>query len=512
MTDINRENNKRIAKNTLLLYFRMIFTMLVSLFTSRVILATLGIEDYGVNNVVAGFVTMFSFFSGSLGAAISRFLTYELGCGDIEKLKKIFSTCVNVQLLMSFFVVILAETIGVWFLNTQLNVPETRMIAANWVFQFAIIGFVFNLVSIPYNASIIAHECMNVFAYISILEVMLKLAIAYMLYISPFDKLITYSILLAVVGLIIRIVYGIYCKRHFVECYYHMVLDKRMLKEISSFAGWNLMGTGAYLFNTQGVNIITNIFFGVTINAARGIATQVEGVVKQFVNSFTTALNPQITKSYAAGNKDYMFKLVCRGAKYSYLLMLFFVIPFMFEAETILKLWLKEVPSYTSLFLRLTLIGAMFDLLGNSTANACWATGQVKRYYLWVGTIGACVFFISWGLFACGFPAYTAYLTFISVYIVIIFVKLYIIKDLLGLPIQMYYQEVFVRIILVTITAFIIPSILYLIIETSIFRLFLISVVSVLSTLVCILLFGLERSERAIVVDKIQLLIKKMHK
>lgn len=512
MSDVNRENNKRIAKNTLLLYFRMIFTMSVSLFTSRVILATLGIEDYGVNNVVAGFVTMFSFFSGSLGAAISRFLTYELGSGSTEKLKKIFSTCVNVQLLVSFFVVIFAETIGVWFLNTQLNVPETRIIAANWVFQFAVLGFIFNLVSVPYNASIIAHECMNVFAYISILEVMLKLIIVYMLYISPFDKLITYSILFAVVGLIIRIVYGVYCKRHFVECHYYMVLDKTMLKEILSFAGWNLMGTGAYLFNTQGVNIITNIFFGVTVNAARGIATQVEGVVKQFVNSFTTALNPQITKSYAAGNKDYMFKLVCRGAKYSYFLMLFFVIPFMFEAETILKLWLKEVPLYTSLFLRLTLIGTMFDLLGNSTANACWATGQVKRYYLWVGTIGAFVFFISWGLFACGFPAYTAYLTFIGIYIVIIFVKLYVIKGLLGFPVQMYYQEVFVRIILVTIVAFIIPSILYLLMDSSVFRLVVISGLNVLSTLLCIFLLGLEHSERTIVINKVQLLIKKKYK
>lgn len=503
MAQSNKENSKRIAKNTLLLYIRLIFTMAVGLFTSRVILATLGVEDYGVYNVVAGFVMMFSFFTSSLGAAISRFLTYELGKGESGKLQRIFSTSVNVQLLLSLAILILAEAIGVWFVNHKLNIPADRLYAANWAFQCAILSFIFNLISVPYNAAIIAHERMSAFAYISILEVTLKLAIVYVLYISPIDKLITYSILFAFVGLVIRLVYGGYCRKHFAECRYQAVIDKPMLKEITGFAGWNLLGSGAYLFNTQGVNIVMNLFFGVTVNAARGIATQVEGVVRQFVTNFTTALNPQITKSYAAGNMEYMYILVCRGAKYSYFLMLVFAVPFMFEADIILKLWLDNVPEYTSIFLRLTMIGTLCDVLGNSTANACWATGKVKTYYLWVGSIGSLVFFISYGLFALGFPVYTSYVVFIVIYVTLIFVKLYIIKGLIDFPVTMFYKETLLRILPVTVCTFMITSFSYGILEESTGRMLFTVLLSTIALGISTFLFGLEQSERQIVKNKI---------
>lgn len=503
MAQSNKENSKRIAKNTLLLYIRLIFTMAVGLFTSRVILATLGVEDYGVYNVVAGFVMMFSFFTSSLGAAISRFLTYELGKGESGKLQRIFSTSVNVQLLLSLAILILAEAIGVWFVNHKLNIPVDRLYAANWAFQCAILSFIFNLISVPYNAAIIAHERMSAFAYISILEVTLKLVIVYVLYISPIDKLITYSILFATVSLIIRLVYGGYCRKHFAECRYQAVIDKPMLKEITGFAGWNLLGSGAYLFNTQGVNIVMNLFFGVTVNAARGIATQVEGVVRQFVTNFTTALNPQITKSYAAGNMEYMYTLVCRGAKYSYFLMLVFAVPFMFEADIILKLWLDNVPKYTSIFLRLTMIGTLCDVLGNSTANACWATGKVKTYYLWVGSIGSLVFFISYGLFALGFPVYTSYVVFIVIYVTLIFVKLYIIKGLIDFPVTMFYKETLLRILPVTVCTFMITSFSYGILEESTGRMLFTVLLSTIALGISTFLFGLEQSERQIVKNKI---------
>ncbi|ADY34886.1 multi antimicrobial extrusion protein MatE [Phocaeicola salanitronis DSM 18170] len=503
MAQSNKENSKRIAKNTLLLYIRLIFTMAVGLFTSRVILATLGVEDYGVYNVVAGFVMMFSFFTSSLGAAISRFLTYELGKGESGKLQRIFSTSVNVQLLLSLAILILAEAIGVWFVNHKLNIPADRLYAANWAFQCAILSFIFNLISVPYNAAIIAHERMSAFAYISILEVTLKLAIVYVLYISPIDKLITYSILFAFVGLVIRLVYGGYCRKHFAECRYQTVIDKTMLKEITGFAGWNLLGSGAYLFNTQGVNIVMNLFFGVTVNAARGIATQVEGVVRQFVTNFTTALNPQITKSYAAGNMEYMYTLVCRGAKYSYFLMLVFAVPFMFEADIILKLWLDNVPEYTSIFLRLTMVGTLCDVLGNSTANACWATGKVKKYYLCVGSIGSLVFFISYGLFAFGFPAYTSYVVFIVIYIILIFVKLYLIKGLIDFPVAMFYKETLLRILPVTVCTFMITSFSYGILEESTGRMLFTVLLSTIALGISTFLFGLEQSERQIVKNKI---------
>ena len=303
-------NNKRIAKNTLLLYVRTLFVMLVTLYTSRVVLNTLGVSDYGIYNVVGGVVAMFSVISVSLSSSISRFITYELGHGDFDKLKRIFSTSINIQVGISLVILVLAEVFGVWFLNTKMNIPAERMTAANWVLQCSLLSFIIGLISVPYNACIIAHERMSAFAYISILEVVLKLAVVYMLLVSPYDKLATYAVLLVVVALIVRLTYGQYCKRHFEESRYRFVHDKSLIKEMTGFAGWSFFGNGAYMLNTQGVDMLINIFFGVTFNAARGVATQVQNAVMQFVNNFTVAVNPQITKSYASGEREYMYKLV----------------------------------------------------------------------------------------------------------------------------------------------------------------------------------------------------------
>lgn len=496
MQQDSSSNNKRIAKNTLLLYVRLLFTMAVGLFTSRVILNTLGIDDYGVYNVVAGVVSMFSLFTSSLSTAISRFLTFNLGKGDLNKLSMVFSTSINIMIGMAVVVALLIEIGGSWFLNTHLNIPIDRLYAANWVLQFSILTFVLNLISVPYNATIIAHERMSVFAYISILEVTLKLIIVYMLYISPFDKLITYAALFAGVAVIIRIVYGVYCSRHFEECHYHFVLDKSLIKEMTSFAGWNFFGSGAYLFNTQGVNIVTNIYFGVATNAARGVSNHVEAIVKQFVTNFTVAINPQITKSYAAGNLDYTYSLVCRSSKFSYLLMLFFAVPFMFETEMIMQLWLKNYPPEAPLFLRLSLWGTMFDLLGNSPAIAAWATGNIKRYYIYVATIGCLVFPLSWIAFSLGMPAYTSYIIFLIIYIFILIVKLYIIHGLIHFPVKMYYNEVVVKILLTTVMSFLIPVVLYVLMPRNLISSVLIIFVGLLTVAFSSFFFGLSITER----------------
>lgn len=490
------DNNKRIAKNTLLLYVRLLLTMVIGLYTSRVILNTLGISDYGINNVVAGFVSMFTLLTNSLSAAIGRFINVSLGKGDIQRLKTVFSTSVTIMLVMSVIMLIVAEPISLWFLNNKMNIPEGRMYAANWVLQFSLLSFVVNLISVPYNAIIIAHERMGVYAYMSIFDVTMKLVIVYMLYISPFDKLITYSFLFLCVGVIDRIIYGVYCGRHFEEAHYRFVFDKSLLKNMGSFAGWNLFGSGSYLFNTQGVNIITNIFFGVTANAARGVANQVEGIVKQFVTNFTTAINPQIMKSYAKGDMDYLYSLVCRGAKFSYLLMLLFVVPFMFETEVLMQLWLKNYPPEAPMFLRLSLIGTMFDMLGNSTANAAWATGHIKKYYMYVATIGCLVFPISWGLFALGCPAYMSYVVFIVVYFILMFVKVQIIKGLISFNPIMYYKEVLGRIFPATIVSFILPAFFYFNMDSSLVRTFIVIVASGLSTVASIYYVGMTKHER----------------
>ena len=501
MSNQTSDNNKRIAKNTLLLYLRLILTMGVGLFTSRVVLNTLGVEDYGVYNVVGGVVAMFALFTGSLSAAISRFLTYELGKGNVYKLNVVFSTSVTIQLVLAIVVSLLAEIGGVWFLNTHMNIPADRMNAANWVLQFSILTFAINLVSVPYNAAIIAHEKMSAFAYISILEVIFKLVVAYTLYVSPIDKLKTYAFLLALVALIIRFVYSIYCSRNFEECHYKFVFDKSLLKQMTGFAGWNLLGSGAYLFNTQGVNIVTNLYFGVAVNAARGVASQAEGIIRQFVTNFTTAINPQITKSYAAGDMNYMYSLVCRGAKFSYFLMFFFAVPFMFETETIMRLWLKNYPPEAPLFLRLSMIGTLFDILGNATANAAWATGNVKRYYIVIGGVGCLVFPLSWIAFAMGIDAYASYIAFAVIYLVLVFLKLYIIKGLIGFPVIEFYKNVFGRIVPVSILSFVLPAIVYFNMDNCLLRTFVVIAISGISTAAITYFIGMSKGERSKIIQ-----------
>lgn len=506
----NSENNKRIAKNTLLLYFRMLLLMVITLYTSRVILNALGVQDYGIYNVIGGLVAMFSVLSNSLSSAISRFITFELGKGDTANLKVVFSSSVTVQIALCILIVVIAETGGVWFLNSKMNIPAERMTAANWVLQFSIATFAINLISVPYNATIIAHERMSAFAYISILEAAGRLAIAFLISLSPIDKLTFYSILMCLVALIIRLVYGIYCKRHFEECNYRFVYDKAVLKQIFSFASWNFMGTGAYMLNTQGVNLLMNIYFGVTVNAARGIATQVEGALRQFVNSFTTAVNPQITKSYASGNLNYMYSLVCRSAKFSSFLLTFFAVPIILEAPMIFSIWLKEVPEYAVIFFRLSVLTAYVDgALANSLMTSVLATGNIKTYQITVSCLGILVFPITWILYLFHLPVWTTYITYFAVYCVVLVARLYMVKKSIGMPMKLYVSKVLYKIIPITVLAFLIPSILLLIMNAGWIRLFCVVLLSMLSTASLIILLGLTKNEQTFLTGKIHEILHK---
>lgn len=497
-----QDSNKRITKNTILLYFRTILIMLITLYTSRVILNALGVEDYGIYNVVGGVVAMFSLLSGSLSNAISRFITFELGRGDIRRLSVIFSTSVNIQLGLSLLIMVLGSAVGGWFLNTQMDIPDGRMMAANWVLYCSLLMFCVNLISIPYNACIIAHERMAAFAYVSILEVSLKLLICYLIVVSPFDKLISYAILLVFVALIIRFVYGIYCNRHFEECRYRPVYDCSLLKQMGSFAGWQFMSNGCWLLNTQGVNILINMFFGVALNAARGIATQVDGAIQQFVNNFMTAVNPQITKDYAAGRIKEMFTLVCRGAKFSYFLLMFLAMPVMLETEYILTLWLKTVPDHTVIFLRLTIIGSMLNMLGGTGLTACMATGNIKRYSIWISSVGILVFPLTWIAFECGLPVESTYFVFIIVYVGVTIVRLYIMKELLHFPPFLFIRKVIVPMLIVTPAATILPFFTANSLAPSFWRLCLTVIVSLISSAASIYLIGLTSNERRAVAKK----------
>ena len=479
----NSENNKRIAKNTLLLYFRMLLLMVITLYTSRVILNALGVQDYGIYNVIGGLVAMFSVLSNSLSSAISRFITFELGKGDTAKLKVVFSSSVTVQIALCILIVVIAETGGVWFLNSKMNIPAERMTAANWVLQFSIATFAINLISVPYNAAIIAHERMSAFAYISILEAAGRLAIAFLISLSPIDKLTFYSILMCLVALIIRLVYGIYCKRHFEECNYRFVNDKTVLKQIFSFASWNFMGTGAYMLNTQGVNLLMNIYFGVTVNAARGIATQVEGALRQFVS---------------------------RSAKFSSFLLTFFAVPIILEAPMIFSIWLKEVPEYAVIFFRLSILTAYVDgALANSLLTSVFATGNIKTYQITVSCLGILVFPITWILYLCHLPVWTTYITYFVVYCVVLVARLYMVKKSIGMPMKLYVNKVLYKVIPITVLAFSISSILLFIMEVGWIRLFCVVLLSMLSTASLIILLGLTKNEQTFLTGKIHEILHK---
>ena len=477
--------------------------MLITLYTSRVILNVLGVQDYGIYNVVGGVVAMFSVISGALSSAISRFITFELGKGKAndDRLNKIFSSSVNIQFGISLCVLLIGEIVGLWFLNYKMNIPTERLEAANWVLQCSLLAFCINLVSVPYNACIIAHERMKAFAYVSILEAMLKLGVCFLIMLSPIDKLVSYSTLLVGASICIRSTYAVYCHRHFEESHYHFVFDKGILKEMTGFAGWNFFTNCSYIFNTQGVNILINLFFGVTLNAARGIATQVDHAIMQLVNNFTTALNPQITKNYAAGNIDEMFILVCRGAKFAFFLLFVFSLPILIETEYILTVWLKIVPPHAVNFVRLTIVASMVHILGKTGYTAVMATGHIRRYTIWITTVGCLVFPLTWVAFEFGAPAEATYIIYIIVYTVVEITRLWLIKEQLQFPVSMFVNEVLVKIVVVTILSMIIPIVFIQCYEESLLRTLFSIFICLTCSITSVLAFGLTRNERKQIVS-----------
>lgn len=489
-------SNRRIAKNTLVLYVRMIFMTLLGLFTSRIVLQTLGVSDYGVLSAVGGVISMMGILTKSLSKSISRHLTFELGKGDKEKLKDIFSTSVNVQLAIAIVILLVGSTLGMWFLNNKMNIPEGRMDAANWVMWSTIIGFMISLINVPYSAAIVSHERMAVYAYMTIFEAILSLLVVSVLYFSPIDKLKLYAVLAICSAFIVRFIYMIYCRRQFEECRYRFVFNIPMLKELTGFAGWNFFGESAWVFNTQGIDLLINIYFGVTLNAARGIAGQVNALSTKFVTNFMTALGPQITKTYAAGNLLQMHQLVCRGAKFSFFLTILFAIPFGFEAEKLLTLWLGIVPEYTVVFVRLTFISAITTVLGNTLVTAQYATGKIRKYQIVMTVCGFWVFPLTWIAFKLGGGPTWSYIYFILVYFGLIFVRIYLVKDMINLPWSLYVKEVLGRSLIVFIGAFIPPLVIYLLMPPTIIRFILLCCVSLLATCFSIYWFGLQPQEK----------------
>lgn len=498
------ENTKRIAKNTLMLYVRMLFSMLVSLYTSRVVLNTLGVEDYGIYNVVGGFVAMFSLVSSSLSASVSRFLTFELGRGDMERLKETFSTSLMIHLVLAGIVFILAESVGVWFLNTQMTIPSERLYAANWVFQASILSFMFALFSVPYNASITSHERMNAFAYIGILDVVLRLLIVLFIAHVPFrfDRLIVYSLLLVAVGMSLQCIYLWYCRKNFEECRFKLHFNKGYWKEMSAFAGWNFIGSSSALLKNQGVNLLLNIFIGPIVNAACGIAAQVNGAIYAFANNFMTAVNPQLTKSYASGDKEYMFSLSERGTRFSFYIILFFALPIMLEADFVLNLWLKQYPEHTVNFVRLVLLLTLCEVLSSTLITIQLATGKIRNYQIAVGGMQMMNFPLSYLCLQFGTPPEATYCVAIFVSLACLILRLYFLRGMVGLSITRYLHNVCLNVMLVTIAAVIIPALVHYNMLYGWERFVSVAIISIVCVSMSAYFLGCSPSERHFIYNK----------
>ncbi len=510
--DTIQANNKRIAKNTLLLYIRMIFTMLVSLYTSRVVLNTLGVDDFGIYNVVGGFVIMFTFINNAMSSSTQRYLNFELGSGNFSKLQNIFSTSVNIHIIISAIIIILAETIGLWFLYNHMTIPQERFEAALWVYQFAIMSTVVMVISVPYNAAIIAHEKMSTFAYISVIEVILKLLIVYLLSIFNFDKLKFYAVLMFCIQLIIRFIYGRYCNKHFEETRYKRIWDVKLLKEMSSFAGWSLFGNLSSVLSTQGVNVLLNMFFGPIVNAARGIAVQIQQAINGFVLNFQTAINPQITKNYALGNIKYLHNLIFTSAKFSILLLLILSLPIFIETEQILQLWLKTVPTHTANFTRIILCIAIIDCTANALSIGAQATGKIKRYQITIGFIILLIVPVSYlTLKIKAVPEFVLYVH-LGIAVIAQTGRIIFMKKLIQLPIKSFISKVYLPFLKVLTTSAIIPGIIYHIIPPSLNRLIIISLISVTATGISIYLLGLNNNEKKFLKTSISNILLKLKK
>lgn len=505
------ENNNRIAKNTILLYFRMILVIVITFYTSRVVLNRLGANDYGVYSVVGGIVTMFSILSASLSSAISRFLTYELGKKNEDRLKTIFSTSVIIQGLLGLLITILLETGGVWFLYNKMNINPERMVAANWVLQCSAITFVINMLSVPYNAAIIAHEKMQAFAYISLLEVSLKLGIAFLLYVSWFDSLIVYAILIAATSVIIRIAYGIYCKRHFKECKLEWAFDKRILKDMLSYSGWNFIGSSSAILRDQGVNIIINIFCGTVVNAARGVAMQINTAVHGFSQNFLLAVNPQIIKSYASGDMKYVFNLAFRSSRFSYYLLFCLSLPLIVDMKWILNLWLTDVPEYTASFSVLVLILGMVETLSIPLMYINQAYGKIKVYQLTVGGIQMLNFPLAYLLLWMKFSPNSVFVLSIVISLICIVARLAMLRYQVKLPVRRFFNDVLAKCLEVTIIGTLIPVITLLLFTPSNFvshaGIILLAFISACASSYFI---GCNAEEKQFIEEKANMAIKKL--
>lgn len=505
---MSNNNYKRILKNASMLYFRILLTIVVTLYTSRVILQTLGIEDYGIYNVVAGFVMMLGFLHGAMSSATQRFLSFEMGKQKDKNMSSIFSMSMNIHILIAIFVFLLGETVGLWFLSQKMTIPTDRIYAAQWVFHLSLISFMVTIVSVPYNALIISHEQMGVFAWVSIIDVTLKLLIVFMLPWFDIDKLVLYGIFSLLVVFSIFLVYRSYCKNRYPEAHFQLYWDRKIFRTMLSFTGWNLWGNIAYVLSSQGTNILLNIYFGPAVNAARAVAIQVSGALNRFVQSLQVAVNPQIIKSYADNNLVYMNTLVSYSAKYNFFTLLLLSVPIFYNINIVLDIWLgSHIPSNTPIFVRLIIINILIDSISAPLMASAQASGNIKIYQSVVGGALLLTLPISYFLLNDGFSAQTVFYVSILTSILAFVLRLIVLKRLVKLPVLTFMKEVLSRcLITLTATITLIYCILIRLLESLNF--WYESIITLLCALICIIIFGLSKQEKQFIGKKIKFLMR----
>lgn len=500
-------NNKRIAKNTILLYVRLILTMAISLYTSRIVLNILGVVDFGIYNAVGGVVGMIAFLNSTMSAATQRFLSYEIGKKDYKQFSKVYSITIQTHLLIAILVVVFAETIGLWFVFNKMNFPIDKMDSVFWVYQFSVFTVAISIIQVPYNASIIAFEKMNIFAYISILDICLKLLSALLLYYIDFDKLVLYSLFIFIASIVIRLFYIYYVKKYLKECKFVFCKDVKLGKAILTFAGYNIIAHFSLIARNQGNSILLNVFFGPIINASNAVATQVRNAIDYFTQSFVVAVNPQIVKSYATNDLDGMRSLVYKSSKYSFLLLILLDIPLLFETDFIIKSWLGTTPTHAVLFCRLMIIGSLVDALSGTLVYGALATGNVKRYQFTMGTISLLNIPISYFMLRIGYKPEITIIISIFLSFISLFIRLILLHSLIGISIKIYMR----RVILQNSTIFIMSSIFPMLVvynsEPGFLRLLLTIISSSFSIMILSYYIAFNNEERSMMKQKVRSLL-----
>lgn len=496
-------NNKRIAKNTIYLYLRTFITMLVAFYTSRVVLNALGVVDFGIWSVLGGVVSMFSFINSSLAASIFRFLTHAIGTGDKEQINKTYNASIIVHIFFALIIFLLCETVGQWLVSEKLSVPDAKREISNIVFQIVILTSCISLLSVPFNSVIISYERMNVYAYLTFVDVFFKLLIAYIVYIVPSNKLVWYAMMMLFSTFLLLSFYFLYVRFKFKELRIQRVRDKQLFKSLLSFSGWSLIGNLAYIGYTQGLNMLLNIFFGPIVNAARAISLQIEQTVRTFIGNFQIAANPQIVKLYSQNELKQMHLLIIRSGKFSLFLLFIFALPIMLETDTLLFLWLKQVPEHTATFCRIMFLIIALETTSNSVGTGIVATGNIKRLHMIVGIILLSIVPISYVILKMGAPPESVFIVYLIVEIVAVIARLTIANQQIELSIHTFVIKVLFRPLLVILIASTIPIIMRVAMPSGITRFLSVAIVGGITSLLTIYFLGLDTNERQFVYSKI---------